>query len=333
MAMIQQNISEVKLERMRKKARGRMRIAKGARWGVFGAGALLTLAWSMYGLILMLPAGMSGDALLGLAGMTFGGILLSFLVSLLVYLCLAWALGKTSDEFSQNYKNKYVLMKLGEYAGFFQLKYRPDRSLPAQEICRACLPPLRNPPLLRSMDYWEGSYDCVQFRAAQLDVWPHESHIILFEGQAMIFSLFDDYKISESPVQVFSKGGGKKHQLLTFPQEIQTESLAFHQKFSVYAQDGENAFYILTPRVMEDILEFSQLVETNVYLVFSGQCLYVGCQQAANPFEPQEELPLEAQTGRIHLAAELVKKARDILIHVEEDAKKRRQPSQPSTVR
>lgn len=71
-------------------------------------------------------------------------------------------------------------------------------------------------------------------------------------------------------------------------------------------------------------MEFSQLMGARVYLVFSGQSLYVGCEQVANPFEPREELTLEEQSGSIQLAAEMVKKARDILIHLEEDAEKRK---------
>lgn len=145
MAMIQQNISGVKLERMRKKARRRMRSAEGVRWGTFGAGVLFTLAWSMRGLIQMLPLGVSADTLIGLAGMTFGGVLVSFLVSLFLYLCMVWITSKPWDEFSKNHKNKYVLVKLREFPGFSQLKYAPDRSLPTQELCQACLPPAPNP--------------------------------------------------------------------------------------------------------------------------------------------------------------------------------------------
>ena len=319
MAMVQQNISEVKLERLRKKAQRRMRIAKGIRLGIFGAGTLGTLAWSVYGLILVLPTGVSGDFFIGLAAMTLGGILISFLVSLLVYLCVVWIAGKPCDEFAQNYKNKYVLMKLREFPGFSQLRYISDQSLPARELCRACLPSSSNQPAIRSCDYWEGNYDCIRFRAAQLDFSPYQSHIMLFEGQVMIFSLFNERKVSETPVQVLAKRSGEKTKGLTFPYEVQTENETFNQKFSVYAQDEQNAFYILTPRVMEDIVRFSELIGDKVYLVFSGTSLYVGCEQAANPFEPKEELPLEEQVGSIRLAAEMVRKARDILIHLEQD--------------
>lgn len=88
---------------------------------------------------------------------------------------------------------------------------------------------------------------------------------------------------------------------------------------SKYAQNEQNAFYILTPRMIEDILRSSALIRDKVYLVFSGTSLYVGCEQAANPFDPKEELPLEEQVGSIRLAAEMVRKARDILIHLEQD--------------
>lgn len=213
MAMIQQNISGVKLERMRKKARRRMRIAKGVRWGTFGAGVLFTLALSMRGLIQMLPLGVSADTLIGFAGMTFGGVLISFLVSLILYLCTVWITSKPWDEFSKNYKNKYVLVKLREFPGFSQLKYAPDRSLPTQELCQACLPPTQNPPLIRSMDYWEGVYDCVRFRAAQLDVWPYQSHTMLFGGQAMIFPCFMSEKSARPRCRCLQNAAGRSRRV------------------------------------------------------------------------------------------------------------------------
>ena len=75
--------------------------------------------------------------------------------------------------------------------------------------------------------------------------------------------------------------------------------------------------------MLEDILTFSEITGAGIYLVFSGQTLYVGCEQAENPFEPQEELPLEEQSGKILLAAEMVRRARDILVHLEQDKKRR----------
>ena len=323
MAMIEQNMSGVKLERLRKKARRRIRIAKGIRYGVFGAGAILSLSFSLYDLMRFLPSMLSAGVLIGLIGMALGGILLSFLVSLLLYLIALCVLGKPSEEFARNYKNRYVLMKLRESLGFSQLRYDQNRDLPVQKLCQACLPTGQYMPNIRSMDYWEGSYDCIRFQVAQLDFCAHDSHITLFDGQVMIFSLFDEYKISQTPVQVFAKRKGReKPKGLTFPEEIQTENEAFNQKFSVYAQDGQNAFYILTPQVLEDILAFSEVTDAEIYLVFSGQTLYVGCEQTENPFEPQEELPLEKQSGKILLAAEMVRRARDILVHLEQDREK-----------
>lgn len=324
MAMIEQNMSGVKLERLRKKARRRIRIAKGIRYGVFGAGAILSLSFSLCDLMRFLPSMLSAGVLIGLIGMALGGVLISFLAALVLYLIALCILGKPSEEFARNYKNKYVLMKLREFPGFSQLRYDQNRGLSAQELYRACLPSGEYMPNIRSMDYWEGSYDCVRFQAAQLDFCAYDSHIMLFDGQVMIFSLFDEYKLSQTPVQVFAKRQGReKPKGLTFPEEIQTENEVFNQKFSVYAQDGQNAFYVLTPQVLEDILAFSEITNAGIYLVFSGQTLYVGCEQAENPFEPQEELPLEEQSGKILLAAEMVRRARDILVHLEHDKKRR----------
>lgn len=317
MERIEQNISGVKLERLRKKACRRMKAARCVHWGIFGIGAALSLAWSVHGL--------SADALLKnlpvVLVMTGAGSVLSLMVSVLVYLlCVLLFAGKPGDVFSQSYKNKYVLMRLQEVPGFSGLRYRVNRGFPVEELCTACLPPVQHGPVIHFQDYWEGDYDCIHFRSAQVDVWPYESSIQLFEGQVMIFSLFDAHKISESPIQVFAREG-EREKGLTFPVCAETENEAFNQKFSVHAQDGHNAFYILTPRVMEDIMAFSEMMQARVYIVFSGRCMYVGCEQGDNPFDAQVDVPVEEQSHRILRAAELIQKARDTLVHLEEDAK------------
>lgn len=322
MAMIEQNISGVKLERMRQKVNRRVKIGKALRWGIFAAGEAATLGSALYG-----AGEVTAEWLLGVAAWAVGGTVLSFLVSFLfwlIYMGLFWA--GPSNVFTQNYKNKYVLTKLREVPGFSGLKYTPDRGLPRGEICRDCLPPTQKLPCLRSEDYWEGSYEQVRFRSAYLEAWPDQSSLKMFDGQMMIFSLFDDYKISESPVQVFAKYGRgqekSKTESLTFSNRIETENVAFNEKFSVYAADGHNAFYILTPRVLEDILAFGELVKSGLYIVFSGQKMYVGCEQADNPFEALADKTLDQHAKTITSAAEIIQKARDILIHLEQDRAK-----------
>lgn len=316
MAVIEQNISGVKLERMRRKVNRRAKIGKVLRWGTFAAGEAGTLGS-------ILQDGLQGVTLWALPWLA-GGTVLSLLASFvvwLVYTGLFWA--GPANVFDQSYKNKYVLPRLQQMPGFAGLRYLPDRSLPAGEICRACLPPAQNLPNLRSEDYWEGSYEQVRFRSACLEVWPYQSSGKVFDGQMMIFSLFSDRKISESPVQVLARYGPKQDKAqirnLLFPNRVETENAAFNEKFAVHAADSHNAFYILTPRVIKDILTFAELVEAGVYIVFSGQSMYVGCEQTENPFASAADKPLEQQAQTITRAAERIQKARDILIHLEED--------------
>lgn len=50
---------------------------------------------------------------------------------------------------------------------------------------------------------------------------------------------------------------------------IQTENSVFNENFAVFAENEQNAFYILTPQVMEQITAFQEAMEGNVYLSFS----------------------------------------------------------------
>ena len=70
---------------------------------------------------------------------------------------------------------------------------------------------------------------------------------ILFEGQVIVFSYFDNRKISEGFVQVFSKKALSKLRETRVPLSIQTENSVFNENFAVFAENEQNAFYILTP--------------------------------------------------------------------------------------
>lgn len=321
MAMIEQNISGVKLERLRKKAHRRTKILVGLRLGVFGGGAFLTLALCGYDVVKILPETGPGTWVLGLLGMAAGGLLLSFCLSLMVFFLyqqLFWT--KPYDFFCQNYKNKYVLVKLRERPGFSALKYFQNRGFSFQELSGTGLLPLKGLSFFESKDYWEGTCGQVRFRAAHVEVGdPEQNAVPLFQGQVMVFSLFHAFKVSESAIQVFPRQMAGKRTGHILPNRVELEHEAFHQKFFVFAEDAHNAFYILTPQTMEDLIAFADQVHGDPFFVFSGPFLYVGCEQMRNPFDAVVDTPLEEQNKTILLAADLVQIARDILVRLEQD--------------
>ena len=118
MAMIEQNISGVKLEKLRQKAVKKTKFLKKMPKVVFVVCLLLAMLKPRnIGLFLILTSGEGLD--FGTIGigiiMILGEILLAFCIAAAAmgfYLLLSWK--KTYNEFNDNYKNKYALLKIRE---------------------------------------------------------------------------------------------------------------------------------------------------------------------------------------------------------------------------
>ncbi len=70
------------------------------------------------------------------------------------------------------------------------------------------------------------------------------------------------------------------------PQKIMTESIEFNKSFSVLADDGHNAFYILTPQFMLALLKLKALVQGKIMIAFSQGKMHIALNNNKNAFEP-----------------------------------------------
>lgn len=66
---------------------------------------------------------------------------------------------------------------------------------------------------------------------------------------------------------------------------VRLENPDFEKKFAVYSTDQVEARYILTPKLMERILELSRFYKSSVALSFSDSAVYVAVTQSKDLFE------------------------------------------------
>lgn len=322
MAMVEQNISGVKLEKIRKKANSKTKFLHRMPKVVFIICLLLSMLKPRnIGLFLIFTSGEGidiGTIAIGII-MILGEIMLAFCIAALafaIYMLLFWK--KTYNLFNDNYKNKYALLKIREVPGFSDLKYAAKQGLTFQELSKVKLLPGSAKNFFVSQDYFEGIYETIRFRSSSVETYePSKSSLAVFEGQVIVFSSFHEFKISETAIQIFPKKQSSKMKGMTFHEKVETENETFNSKFSVFAQDRYNAFYILTPKVLEDIIEFAEILNNNIYIVFIDKYMYIGCEQMRNPFNAVVDVPIEEQSKNIVMATDIIQKARDILIHIE----------------
>ncbi len=87
----------------------------------------------------------------------------------------------------------------------------------------------------------------------------------------------------------------------------------------VFAENEQNAFYMLTPPVLEKIVAFQEAMEGLVYLAFYQSALYVTCSQFRNPFDAYIDIPVEEQRRQIEKDIKILCSAREILVQASKE--------------
>lgn len=319
MELVEQNISDGKLEKLRRDAVRKNKIRK-----ILLPLCLILFAALAVGKNLWLFAYLGEDGWGGQGGMGVLSLLAADLIAAVIaacviflfYMMLVWK--KAYDRFNFSFKNKYVLETIRQLPGFSQLRYNAQSGFSFEEMDRMNLIPKGGKAFYESSDELTGLLDGVRFRSSRVCTGRKASGRrslpeILFEGQVIAFSDFDPRKVSESFVQVFSKKTLPQVKRTTAPLNIQTENSLFNENFVVFSEREENAFYILTPQVLERIAAFQEAMEGSVYLSFFQNTMYVTCSQLRNPFDVCLDLPIEAQRQRLEKDTAILRSARAIL--------------------
>ena len=322
MDMPEQNISGVKLEKLRVDALKKLKIRRRVFPVCMIVFTALVLAGSLPYFLALAEHGWEDMAVQGIVFSLLSRLMMAAILSCAIYLIysiLVWQ--KAYDRFNLSFKNKYVLDTLRQLPGFSDLRYNAGGGFSYDEMDRMNLIPKGDKVFYRSSDELTGLLDGVRFHSSNVQTGQkgrgrRSLPDILFEGQIIAFSMFDDRKISESFVQVFSRKALAQVKRTTAPLTIQTENSLFNENFVVFTENDQNAFYILTPPVLETITTFQEAMEGKVYLAFYQSMLYVTCSQFHNPFDAYIDIPVEEQCRRLEKDVGILRSAREILVRV-----------------
>lgn len=201
---------------------------------------------------------------------------------------------KEKNEFIKKYKDTFVLESLKNT--FTNLTYEPEKGLDPQIIHDTKM--MNMGDRYNSNDYIKGKYKGINVELA--DVHIEEEHqttdsnghttttyITIFQGKWMIFDFNKQFKAN---VQVSQKGfmndrrgrkiGEDKYK------KIELEDPIFNKKFKTYAQNEHDAFYIITPSLMEKIKSLTEELKGKILLCFINNELHIGFYNNKDSFEP-----------------------------------------------
>lgn len=198
-----------------------------------------------------------------------------------------------SRKFSLAFKETFVLKSLKEV--FTDLVYEPEKGLDYYIISDTKMMDMGD--RYSSNDYISGKYKNIN--VVQADVHIEEEHettdsdgntsttwVTIFKGRWMIFDFNKQFKAN---IQVAQKGFGN-NTIRNFGEDVKfkkvmMEDQAFNDTFKVYAQDEHEAFYILTPSLMEKIKYLTNSVTGKLLFCFVDNKLHIGIQNYRDSFE------------------------------------------------
>lgn len=147
-----------------------------------------------------------------------------------------------------------------------------------------------------SNDYISGRYKNIGF--AQSDVCiqnvtsdgEHTHTTTYFKGRWMIFdfnkNFAADMLVREKGFNYAKKKGGWFSLEEERMKKMELEDAQFNKEFDVYAQNEHEAYYILTPHIMESIRDLNAKISGKLILCFVANKLHVGVHNNRDAFEP-----------------------------------------------
>lgn len=188
-------------------------------------------------------------------------------------------------------------------------KYLPNKGISRDYIYNTNA--IQTGNIFYSEDSITGSYKGIDFLRCDLKIQDEhtdsdgDTHTVtLFKGQWMKFDFPKSFK---SNIQVYSKGfkNAKKNKKNFFTKKfnkekndekrtlVLTESEEFNKKFKIYASNEHDAYYVLTPHLLEAIEKLKSEFSCPVMLLFTNNSLDVALYTKKDSLEPSYKKDME----------------------------------------
>lgn len=223
------------------------------------------------------------------------------------------------DKFNLSFKSKYVLQVINAIDGFEKLEYVPKGGFTWDDVRNAAAVNCGDKRYYDSEDLLMGEYENIRFQISDVCtrkmVRMSKKNRVeeIFSGQMICLDQFDDTKRSNGHIQIFEKKFMSNMVGWKAENEIHTENEIFNSRFSVFAYDEHNAYYILTPQRIEKIMHFADVMNGQVSFVFRDEKLFVAVRRDSM-FDASMDEPVSKQTKNIIEDAEFIQMAKEILI-------------------
>ena len=240
----------------------------------------------LIGLFLSLISGIILSVMMNSISFLFGTFVVGMIITIILDI-------KPKRKFILSFKEVFVLKSLKTI--FSDLIYEPEKGLDRSIIKNTNMMYMGD--RYSSNDLISGKYKDIN--VVQADVHIEEEHtttdsdghttttwVTIFKGRWMVFDFNKNFKAN---IQVCQKKFGNSKisnwGLKDKYKKVMMEDQAFNNSFKVYAQDEHDAFYVLTPSLMERIKKLSTTISGKLLFCFIDNKLHIGIYNNKDSFE------------------------------------------------
>ncbi|HAN21447.1 MAG: hypothetical protein A2Y15_09185 [Clostridiales bacterium GWF2_36_10] len=214
---------------------------------------------------------------------------LFFLATIIYYLSFTW---KKQSAYVKSYKHDIVEAILKK--SFTDLYFDPKNGLAQGTIKDTGMMMMGN--RYHSDDYIRGKYKDINFEQSDVCIQQVTSNgkttttTTYFKGRWMIFefnkNFAADMQVRESGFHYAKSNSGWFTAKEDRMEKLDLEDAEFNRDFDVYAANEHEAYYILTPHIMQSIKTLRDRTDGKLILCFVTSRLHVGVNNNKNAFEP-----------------------------------------------
>ncbi len=219
--------------------------------------------------------------------------ILIFIIPIGIVLSIVFTNSRTS-KFKSLYKRIIILEIFKKL--FSQYTYNPEQGFSYELIKKLDL--FEKADRYISSDYIHAEYQNIEMQMSDIDLTKivrrgkHSKRITIFKGQWYIFNFNKQFK---SEVQILDSSFiyTNRHDFFDSKfNKIETENVEFNKNYFVFTKNDFEAFYILTPQIIEKLNEFKKRLNCQVLFVFKDNKLHIGVNSHRDYFEPDMDSPM-----------------------------------------
>ncbi len=194
-----------------------------------------------------------------------------------------------SNNFNKLYKDNIVFPCL--QSSFTDVEYNPNKGISRSLIRDTKM--MSTGDCFNSSDYLKAKYKDISFECSDVHIQTKSTdsdgdttYTTIFKGQWYIFDFNKSFK---SDIEVCEKRFGSNLTGNIFSsnklKKVELEDIDFHKNFKVYAKDEIDAFYILTPSMIERIKKLNEEISGKFLFCFCDNKLHVGLYNNKDLYE------------------------------------------------